>query len=498
MTRSGGPILPVVEALLRVPVLKDRSERDLVCRFLAEEWDTLTPVTPHENPLVHLVNLVDACRTRPRGLATLMAILDQLDEGTTHLADVHRLIDPMIAREIWAPDETEEVFALLKGMPIPSLRELYRVAAGPWAPELRPKATLHDAFSMLETLTGDPDGIPRAIIFVELISSTVRPDAALQLRQWSDRRAAEIGVTEELLAARDKPPLSVDHASLIAKAPPHSPAYLVLQVQPEGVGGDRYRLTSWHQLGVTEEWQPERGLDRTGALADIKEAVAELMEGIEQDWAPQEPTIYVEFVLPEELLNLDVDQWAWDTDYRMPEPIGCHFHVVIRSLERMTTQKWHRPWYRRWRQLQDQLVTYGAIARDSGYWSMSADDASTRRIMSDFERGPALVALVPSAPPVAGTAGSQEVAAGFRKGVPVMIWHRENCRSDEFIAAVTSMLHGDDPHDIQERVRLMRLNGFAAGTDTHVGTHLTLLWDDPLRKVAPERPGPPAAVAVVS
>ena len=42
MTRSGGPILPVVEALLRVPVLKDRSERDLVCRFLAEEWDTLT------------------------------------------------------------------------------------------------------------------------------------------------------------------------------------------------------------------------------------------------------------------------------------------------------------------------------------------------------------------------------------------------------------------------------------------------------------------------
>ena len=208
----------------------------------------------------------------------------------------------------------------------------------------------------------------------------------------------------------------MDHASLIAKAPPHSPAYLVLQVQPEGVGGDRYRLTSWHQLGVTEEWQPKRGLDRTGALADIKEAVAELMEGIEQDWAPQEPTIYVEFVLPEELLNLDVDQWAWDTDYRMPEPIGCHFHVVIRSLERMTTQKWHRPWYRRWRQLQDQLVTYGAIARDSGYWSMSADDASTRRIMSDFERGPRWSLSCPARHRSPARLGPRRLRRAFAKG----------------------------------------------------------------------------------
>ncbi|HEX5120259.1 MAG TPA: hypothetical protein VFW65_34165 [Pseudonocardiaceae bacterium] len=496
MTRSGGPIWRVVEALLRVPVLKDRSERDLVSQLLTDEWESLTPIAGHENAVHHLVNLVDACRSRPRGLATLMAILDRLDLGTTHLAEVHRVVDPMIALEIWTADETEEVFSLLKGMTIPNIAELYQAAAGPWAPDLRPKATLRDAFSMLETLTSDTDGVPRAIIFVELVSASVRPDIAMQLRQWSDRRAAAIGVSDQLVHARTRPPLSTDHASLIARPEPHAPAYLVLQVQREGVVGDRYRLSHWRQLG-DDEWQPERGLDRTGVLTDIQHAVAQLMESTEEEWAPHEPTIFVEFVLPEELLNLAVDQWSWDTDPRMPEPIGCHFHVVIRSLERMATPKWHRPWYRRWRQLQEQLATRGAIAPDSGYWS-TPGNGSIRRIMSDFEQGPALVALVPSAPPLTSTLGSEEVAVGFRKGVPVMIWHRQNCRSDEFVSAVTMMLHGDDPNDILERVRLLRLHGFAAGADAHVGTHLSLLWDDPRRKVTPDRPGPPGAVVAAS
>ncbi|HEX9338728.1 MAG TPA: hypothetical protein VF892_22715, partial [Pseudonocardiaceae bacterium] len=294
-----------------------------------------------------------------------------------------------------------------------------------------------------------------------------------------------------------RPPLAGGRAALPTKPAPRAPAYLILMVQPEGVDGNMYRLSHWRQLDASGEWRPDRGPDHRGDLVGVRHAVARLMESLEEEWAPYRPTIFVEFVLPEELLNLDVDQWAWDTDPRMPEPIGCHFPVVIRSLERMVKPKWHRPWYLRWQLLQDQLAKNGSIAQSSGYWSTSGDADAIRAIIAAFEQEPTLVALVPSAPPHARTNGADEVAAGFRKGVPVMLWHRENCRSETFVAAAMDMLHGDDPRDVLERARLMRLSGFAAGADAaHVGTRLTLLWDDPGRRVTPDRPAPPARVAV--
>ncbi|HEY0805092.1 MAG TPA: hypothetical protein VGD84_08515 [Pseudonocardiaceae bacterium] len=485
----------VVKALLQVPRLHELSERNLVVRMLADVWGGPVPVQEHARAVVHLFSLVEACRSRPRGLDVLVEILDEIDYGSTHIADVRRVVEPMIVLEMWPDDERERLFALLDGVAIPDVVELYRAAAGQWAPELRPRATYRDAFAMLETLTGGPDGVPRAVIFVELLASLVRPDLALRLRQWSDRQAGLIGVAEELRAARQRPPLAGGRSALPTKPAPHASAYLVLLVQQEGVDGDTYRLSHWRQLDASGEWLPDRGLDYQGDLDGVRRAVAHLMESLEAEWASYQPNIFVEFVLPEELLNLDVDQWAWDTDPRMPEPIGCHFPVVIRSLERMTKQKWHRPWYLRWRELQDQLANHGAIAPGSDYWSTAGN--TLRTIMSAFEQQPKLVALVPSAPPNGKTSGADEVAVGFRKGVPVMVWHRENCRSQAFVSAVLEMLHGDDPHDVLERVRLVRLNGFAAGTDVpHVGTHITLLWDDPGRKVTPEQPGPPTRVAV--
>lgn len=499
MTRSGGPVWRVVEALLQAPRLLELNERNLVVRMLADAWGSPVPVLEQVGTIEHLFNIVDACRSRPHGLETLVQILERMDPGATYLAKLQRVVGNMVVLEMWADDEREQLFALLNGVVTPDVAGLYRAAAGRWAPELRARATCREAFELLETLTGDSDGIPKAIVFVELLASMERPDLALRLREWSERQAALIGVTEELRAARQRQPLAGGRAALPMKPPPQTPAYLVLLVQPEGVDGDRYRLSYWRQLDASAEWEPDRGKDYSDDLDGIRQAVARLLEGVEEEWAHYQPHIFVEFVLPEELLNLDVDQWTWEIDPRIPEPIGCHYPVVIRSLERMAKQKWHRSWYRRWQELEKQLDTLGAIAADSGYWGMPSEIDSVRHIMSTFEEKPALIALVPSAPPLARNVGAEQVAAGFRKGVPVMIWHREDCLSEEFIAAVKTMLHGDDPHDVLERLRLMRLHGFAAGDSvTHVGTRLTLLWDNPRRKVTPDNPGPPKRAAAAS
>lgn len=498
MTRSSGLVWRVVDALLGAPRLNELGERNLLVRMLADAWAGPVTIPEHPRAVEHLFSIVDACRGRPNGLTTLVDILEHIDPGASYLADLHRAVDPMDVLELWSDGERARLLGLLDGVTVANVPELYRAAAGHSAPKLHPRATWREAFALLETLTGGPDGVPRAIVFLELVAANLtRPELASQLKQWSERQAGLMGVVEELQAARRRPPLAGDRSTLPMRPAPRTPAYLIFLVQPQGVSGDMYRLSHWRQLNASGEWLPDRGVDIHGDLDVLRGAVAKLVESLEEEWAHYRPTIFVEFVLPEELLNLDVDQWAWDIDQQPPEPIGCHYPVVIRSLERMAKRTWHRPWYERWEHLQIQLSVNGAIALESGYWSSAGDGSSIHKIMSDFEKEPTLVVLMPSAPPLAKTVGAKEVVMGFRNGVPVMIWHRENCRSTEFIDAVTRLLHGDDPHNVLERVRQIRLNGFAAGSGApHVGTRLSLLWDDPGRKVTPDHAEPPTWVAL--
>lgn len=490
MNGTSGPVWRVVDVLLRLPALHELSQRNLVVRMLADAWGTQVPVSDHPRAMDHLFDLVDACRCRPGGMRALLDVLDRLYQGNRYLSEIHRVVDPMVLLEMWPDGERDLLFTLLDGVPLPDIGDLYRTAAGPWAPPLRHPAAWWDAFTLLETLTGGSDGVPRTVVFVELLANAVRPDVGLRLREWSDRQAVLLGVTTALTAVRQRPPLAGTNTHLPPQPSQHPPAYLVLLVAPEDLVGDMYRLSHWRQLDTSSGWLPDHGEDHCGSLESVKQEVARLVESTEVAWARYQPAIVVEFVLPEELLNLDVDQWAWDTDPRMPEPIGCHFPVVIRSLDRMAEPKWHRPWYQRWRQLTEQLSSEGAIAPTAGYWSTSGDADAIRAIMIAFEQTPSLVVFIPSAPPHASSDGANEVAAGFRKGVPVMVWHREDCQSTEFVSAVKHMLHGHDSHDVLERARLIRLDGFAAGV-RHVGSQLTVLWDDPGRTVIPNPVAPP-------
>ncbi|HEX9335023.1 MAG TPA: hypothetical protein VF892_04015, partial [Pseudonocardiaceae bacterium] len=95
MSRSGGPVWRVVEALLRVPGLTELNERNLVVRMLADAWGGPVGVQEHPRAIEHLFSLVEACRSHPHGLSTLVEILDRIYQGSTFLSEIHRVVDPM-------------------------------------------------------------------------------------------------------------------------------------------------------------------------------------------------------------------------------------------------------------------------------------------------------------------------------------------------------------------------------------------------------------------
>ncbi|HEX8868472.1 MAG TPA: hypothetical protein VF821_22630 [Lentzea sp.] len=490
-----GTVWPLVTALQKITCLADRSGRNLVARMVCDELREPLPFEEHNQAVSHLYSMAEVCARHPKGLTTLLRVLERIEQGSKPMRALRAIVADMTALEILPAEETKKLFTLLHGVVVADITDIYEAIAGPAAPRLREQTTYLEVFRALETLNSDPSGIPKPLLLVEHIAARVRPELAIELRRWVGQQAARMELTAELKVLRDN---EVHDTPDSLTPPPSSVAYLLVQLQREGSTGDRYRLSHWRQLDLSKGWSPHPGHDQVAELDAMKERVAALIEEVEADWGRYRPEIHIEFLLPSEIISLDVDQWPWETNSLIPEPIGCHFPMVVRSLDRMAHRSWHRSWLARWDELHAQLTNGGTILRDSACWSRSSTGDGLRELTSKFERKPKLVSLVLSAPPQVEKAGADEVAVGLRAGVPLIVWHREKCDSAEFVAMVEELLHGEDaPHHLLERIRLARATAFEEGTAArHVCGKLTVLFDDPARVVLPVMPSAPEGMSV--
>lgn len=489
-----GTLWPLVYTLQKITCLADRNDRNLVARMVCDELGEQLPFEEHKHAVGHLYSLAEVCTHHPKGLTTLLRVLERIEQGSKPMKALRAIVAEMTALEILPAEETKRLFTLLHGVVVADIADIYDAIAGPAAPRLREQTTYLEVFRALEALNSDPTGIPKPLLLVEHIAARVRPELAIELRRWVEQQAARMDLVPELKVLRD----NIGETQAPLTPPPSSVAYLVVQLQREGSTGDQYRLSHWRQLDLSDGWTPNRGPDLVDDLSAMKEHVAALIEEVEEKWGQYGPDIHIEIILPSEIISLDVDQWPWETNTLIPEPIGCRYPLVVRSLDRMVRRSWHRPWLRRWDELHAQLTNGGVIHRDSTCWSRSAGKDGLRELISKFERKPKLVSLVLSAPPQVEKAGQDEVAVGLRAGVPLMVWHREKCDSAEFVAMVEELLHGEDePHHLLERVRLARATAFEEGAAArHVCGELTILWDDPARVVVPTPPAAPEGMSV--
>jgi hypothetical protein len=481
LSNAGGALWPLVKALALLPCMGSSQDRNFVVRLLT---DRLGPVPIEESARSHqhILSIVEVCDRRSDGLPALLDIVRELDEGTTQLQVVERMIASRTALPLWPDEEREELFALLRGVIFPDLLELYRQVAGVNAPELPAETTYREVFLTLETLNAEPDGLPKPIVFVEHLASGRRSELAMELHRWADRQAGRLDAITQLQKMRR------ESLAPLPGPPPNSPAYLVLLLRRIGRTGERFQLCHWSQLDPsTEGWHPDRGEDFVGSIKEVQRQVAVLIESVETKWARYQPDIRIEMVLPSELLNLDVDQWPWELDEGPlpPLPIGCRYAFAIRSLERMQTGKWHRTWHMRWSALNGQLRN-GAVKPESG--RRAEGGAAIRRLVADFESNRDVVSLLLSEPPDQG--GGREVEAGLRAGLPIIVWSREDCDSEEFLTSVRELLHGDGPGDVLQRAKQIRTKAYES-LSGHVGHHLALMWDDPERLVLPADLSPP-------
>ncbi|MGV9364729.1 VMAP-C domain-containing protein [Amycolatopsis sp. NPDC003731] len=465
---AAGSLGPLVDALSRTEVLREPHARalaiDLLRRQLGAEFDV--PEQPSFR--LHLYALVVACERHPYGIQALLDVLEELEPDPSGVESIRTAAAELSPLSWLPPDDRGRLFRLFAAGRWVRLEEDYRAAAGPYVPEPdEPPTGPRAYFEELERLNAPPSGIPPALVFVERLAAQAEPGLAAELRQWNRATAVRLGVPV---------PTLTEPVGAAAGAG----AYLVIRLEQDVVAPDRLQARYWTQLG---SGAVRAGEEFEGGPAQMREHIAALVRQAEAGWAADAAFIRVEFLLPRALLGLPIDQWPGELPGEPPQPLGLRHQIVVRSLDRAHTPHWHRSWRRRW----ESLTRLGSLEADQVVWADPREQADVRRLDAALATSDQVMLVLPQPPAASESIAGDEVVVGLRAGVPAMLWLRDRRFSADFREVAPLLLHAGP--DLPESMRLLRGEAFGAGDpETHVGSHVTLLWDDPGRLVEPSGP----------
>lgn len=476
-----GSLSFLVDRLEEIPSLRDPASRRLCLDLLVEHLGVSLVVEDFSTTRTHLIAIVQACRRQhPRALRALIDVVEQMEPGSIPVRRARAAIDDMAALGLIAEPDRVELLALLSGLPRDLLAEFVRLVAGRTI-ELSSSEQYHaDAVATLERMNARPDGVPPLLVFVEHLAVYLDDYRADRLRQWNDRQAEKVGLTERLQAVQleraSQPELEQDPV-----------AYLVVRIEPDLLDPEQFVVAHWRHNDPSG-WRPQRGKQFTGDLDEVRAHTADLVATAESGWAKDASNIVVEFLLPYSLLNLPVDQWNLEVGSMLPRPLGLHYQVIVRSLDRARSPRWHREWRRRWELLkkaQTELTSF----EDHWLWSDGAKPKQLTALDARLAARRDVVSLVLRSVPDGVEPG--EVIVGLRTGVPVIIWQRAESNRSAFDAEITAIR--DTLPWLVESLRLLRGRAKQAPRpESHVGSRVSLLWDDPDHPVEPlDPPAPP-------
>jgi len=189
----------------------------------------------------------------------------------------------------------------------------------------------------------------------------------------------------------------------------------------------------------------------------------------------------IEIFLPLDLLNQAVDSWPVaerEWELQLPVPLGCQYTVLVRSHDRLlpTYQRYRGFWQQKWERLQQ--------------WQGAACEAFVAGECEDFSeafgyglyrdlRAPDIVGLKCSRMP--SSIGEKGIfAIILQTAIPVALWARRNLTGlnccDEIDRVLACCLR-----ELPAIVTDKRLDACGCDRDSHIGHHLSLLWENPDR-----------------
>ncbi|MEU8820284.1 caspase family protein [Actinoplanes sp. NPDC048796] len=249
--------------------------------------------------------------------------------------------------------------------------------------------------------------------------------------------------------------------------------------RPVGRRGSRYEASMWLYTDTEGFTSLYPDLDRYGSAVPMTAAEAParlgavLYDGLDAlARTPGAADPVVEFILPSELWDLEVENWRIGPNRGN---LGLQYATVVRSLERLRDVESHQRWRQQWEAAGAELRRRGRVRLvcRSCLGHMSDLDFQDHLHRAD-QRG----AVVLLEQQVAGRRNRDSLRAGTTAGVPGFLWLRENAASACAGPAVhrRTALVARTPAELARSALRLRQ---AAKPPFHQG--FVLYWDDPNR-----------------
>ncbi|MFH9043727.1 SAV_2336 N-terminal domain-related protein [Streptomyces sp. NPDC017966] len=339
--------------------------------------------------------------------------------------------------------------------------------------------TVEQLFEHVLDFNSMPDGLPPAVLLMECAAWSVRfPGDRDALLRWTDSWAQGAGLLAELRRRRQD-----RRTDAGGSTGPHIPLCLVLVVEPARDGTADIVVSTWHNT-TPQRWDPmpaEPVITTLDALNHVVEQGLRLMAHLAPpaDAALSDtrtPHLYVEFVLPYDLMNHDVAGLMCRVGEGPPIPLGLRHPVHLRSLERMRTDDVlvRSMWQERW-------STLGTRGIRTYEWKTS-DERRLDAWQATLAGGSDYTAAVLDAPQ--DTAASEALRAAIAEGVGVALWDRRGVFAEERREVVNAVLASvPRPEQLPTAVHRLRRRALQENSASLLGNHIALLWDDPTRPV---------------
>ncbi|WP_203614054.1 hypothetical protein [Streptomyces sp. SID13726] len=330
------------------------------------------------------------------------------------------------------------------------------------------------------------DHLPPAVLLLDCAAPLAAPGHGTALANWAQDWARRNGLGEQLAARR----------TARAETPydPDVPRCVIIAVEPARDGTDDIVVRQWFN-SVPGHWSPLPGEPVTTTLDELGPAVEGALRQNARLWhAPpgpnasgrQQPPLYIEFVLPYELLNHDVAGLTYRIGDGEPMPLSLKYGVHLRSLERMRADDplWRDQWLERW----NTLRAHGVLAHGWPDPDIESVVMWQRRLAGEAMH----TAVVLDSPTDAVSQAA--LKAAIAEGIGLAVWDRAGVFAEagrQKMSAVFASVQ--KPVQIPMAVHRLRQKAESQNqgpAELHL-KDIGFLWDDPTRPVdfQPADPG---------
>lgn len=215
--------------------------------------------------------------------------------------------------------------------------------------------------------------------------------------------------------------------------------------------------------------------DETYSWEEIPDVLKELLEEENvDDELSSESEVHI--FLPQELLNCDADCWKLIKGIKNYISIGHKYNVFVRLHERLSRNyKKSGTWKRKWEQ-KDEFINAFTIFKGCDDCDLGDIDGLLCKLNFQENKNVIGVKLIKALNSDSFTDFGELI---LNAGLPLAIWGRSNLSESTNEDELNRILKPCKLEDLPETIKRERCESRNKSPDSHIGHHLSLLWDDP-------------------